>query len=625
MSANPVTSPSPELPEGIGEDTMASFNPNQAMMRDMVAELDRISSSSATYHRPGEWDLGAHLDESQALTHPSAQSTEQDSMFRPRTEAEPRRMPDVHAGESMLGATVQPLDSGSQPAVADGASRGADRPASVFMQTKGLFESDTHPRPSAGVGESPPEPQRTRPSATTDGGAASQQAKTTPNPYELVRVIGEGGFGEVWEAKQTNLRRSVAIKRLKLEDRKRKPIDENTKAIMVESFHCEAFTTATLDHPNIVPIHDLGVDDQGRPIIAMKLVRGTPWNKMLQDDWALLSEHDYLAKHLAILIQIGQAVAFAHSRGLIHRDIKPSQVMVGEFDEVLLMDWGLSVAVDEEALRTHRDAFIPTIAPSLVTASNPAGTVAYMAPEQTLQAANQLGPWTDVYLLGATLYNVLTGKTPHQGKMATAYSQAAGGFIVPFEESAPDRHIPKELADLAIEAMVPDLRERNLSARTFVQRLKDFLTGASNRAQSVELAAGIRRMLEEGKGRLSYQRYTDAISRLRQAQALWRDNPEIPALEETLCGGFAEAAIETGDLSLAQILIMQMPRGSKRDELDARAAARIRLIAAQRLRRRATMAALVVLSVVAIAGLLLHNRSLAGRLRQATSAAAVTP
>lgn len=600
---------------------MASFNPNLALMQDMVAQLDRISSSSATYHKPGEWDLSAHLDESGSYSAPPPKPDGNESMFQPRPDVPLRGPTGEHAGESMLGATIQPTDpSGTGPSGSP-ASQSHDRPPSVFLQTKQGLDSETHGGPPApgGLAAAPPgTPSPSAPHSITPHGPS----KPATNRYELVRVIGEGGFGEVWEAKQTNLRRSVAIKRLKLDDKKRKPIDANTKAIMVESFHCEAFTTATLDHPNIVPIHDLGVDDQGRPIIAMKLVKGTPWNKMLQDDWARLPEQDYLAKHLPILIQVAQAVAFAHSRGLIHRDIKPSQVMVGEFDEVLLMDWGLSVAVDEEAHRTHKDHFIPMVAPSLVTASNPAGTVAYMAPEQTLQAANQLGPWTDVYLLGATLYNLLTGKTPHQGKMATAYSQAAGGHIVPFEESAPDRNIPRELAELALEAMVPDLRERSLSAKAFVQRLKDFLTGASNRAQSVEIAAGIRQMLEDGKGRLSYQKYTEAISRLRQAQALWRQNPDLPPLEENLCGGFAEAAIETGDLSLAQILVMQMPKGARRDELDAKAAARIRQIGEQRTRRRITTAALVVLSILAIGGLVLHNRSLASRLAEARTAGA---
>ncbi len=579
---------------------MASFNPNIALVENLVAELNRISSSSATFHRPGEWDLGAHLDGDDPTGRDAAPHlpVPDHSMFQARP-ASPRRPTLGHpAGESVLGVTVQPQDAcGPRPAPQD------HSPASVFVHSQ-QGDDSLHTPGNNGPPRQDPHHR---------AGALR---------YELIRVIGEGGFGEVWEAKQTNLRRPVAIKRLKLDSRKRKPIDENTRALMVESFRCEAFTTATLDHPNIVPIHDLGVDEHGQPIIAMKLVRGTPWNKMLQDDWDTMPEQDYLAKHLPILIHVGQAVAFAHSRGLIHRDIKPSQVMVGEFDEVLLMDWGLSVAVDEEALGTHRDNFVPMVAPSLVTASNPAGTVAFMAPEQTLQAANQLGPWTDVYLLGATLYHVLTGKTPHQGKMATAYSQAAGGYIVPFEESAPERHIPRELAELAQEAMVPDLRERTLTARQFVQRLKDFLTGASHRSRSVEIAASIRRMLDEGRGRLSYQKYTEAISRLRQAQALWRENPELSTLEETLCGGFAEAAIETGDLSLAQIMIMQMPRGARRDELDALAAARIRRITTQRRRRRMGTALVVLLSVVAITGLLLQNHRLSARLEAATTPAA---
>src|SRR5690606_21487394 len=101
-------------------------------------------------------------------------------------------------------------------------------------------------------------------------------------------------------------------------------------------FQQEAVITANLEHPNIVPVYDLGVDSDGRPLLAMKLVRGTPWDLLIDADFKELVTDEYLAKHLPILLSMCQAVAFAHSRRIIHRDLKPSQVMVGEFGEVLL-------------------------------------------------------------------------------------------------------------------------------------------------------------------------------------------------------------------------------------------------------------------------------------------------
>src|SRR5690606_34281763 len=134
------------------------------------------------------------------------------------------------------------------------------------------------------------------------------------------------------------LGRRVAVKRLKrslFDDHKFHPM--RIEALR-HAFRQEGLTTANLDHPNIVPIHNLGTDVEGRPVLTMKFVRGTPWDQIIAEDFGEMPVSDFLAKHIPILVSMANAVAFAHSRGFVHRDLKPSQVMVGEFGEVYLMD-----------------------------------------------------------------------------------------------------------------------------------------------------------------------------------------------------------------------------------------------------------------------------------------------
>ncbi len=268
--------------------------------------------------------------------------------------------------------------------------------------------------------------------------------------FTLLRVVGRGGMGEVWEAIQRRLWRRVAVKRMRPGSGGSTLSEDMT---MRRTFEWEAMTSALLDHPNIVPVYDLGIDESGVPLLAMKLVNGHGWNRILDADLRVLDAETHLAKHLPILVQVAQAVAFAHSRGVVHRDLKPSQVMIGEYGEVLLMDWGLAVMVGEKPSLPSEIA--PAhIYPDIESCENPAGTPGYMAPEQTEDHARRIGLWTDVYLLGGMLYNVLTGKRPHPGDSSQgAFRNAAEGIVEPLDEAAPGRPIPEELRALVMHAL----------------------------------------------------------------------------------------------------------------------------------------------------------------------------
>ena len=218
----------------------------------------------------------------------------------------------------------------------------------------------------------------------------------------LRAVLGRGGMGEVWLAEQRSLARSVAVKL---------PLgagDRHAHALLAE-----ARVTGNLDHPNIVPVHALGLADDGRPVLVMKRVVGATLQALAADAahpaWPeLLARHgDRETALVETLARAADALAFAHARGIVHRDLKPENVMVGAFGEVYVMDWGCAVAMDAR------------------TPHALAGTPAFMAPEMIDATRGPLDARTDVYLLGATLHGALTGKPRHEGvTLADVFAEA---------------------------------------------------------------------------------------------------------------------------------------------------------------------------------------------------------
>lgn len=416
--------------------------------------------------------------------------------------------------------------------------------------------------------------------------------------YVLRKVIGQGGFGEVWEAQQVALHRAVAVKRLRSDLREQLLPDGSDARAYVSDFRQEALTTASLDHPNIVPIYDIGFDDSGFPLLAMKLVRGRPWEMMIYTDFVEMSVADFLAKHVPILAAVAQAIAFAHSRGVIHRDIKASQVMVGEFGEVYLMDWGLAVRYDLERMTTPVEpGKVPVVVES---ATNPAGTVAYMAPEQTFRGATHLGPWTDVFLLGGTLYFLLTGRNPHEGADAKAvFYHAAYSTVEPPEVRNPKREMPQELSQLCQHAMARRPGDRLGSAREFHRALQDYLAGTGRRRESMAITESLATRL--AKGGLSYDDFAECGAELAKSASLWDGNPALSGLRESLMRDYANAAVRNGDLVLARVQARQLPAGDTRRDLETQieyAERRARTIRRQRVFALSATGVLMVMMLV---------------------------
>lgn len=432
-----------------------------------------------------------------------------------------------------------------------------------------------------------------------DSGSTSAEPRSE---FSLLRIIGRGGFGEVWEATQNSLGRIIAVKRMREDILTDKTTTPSTVQNVALTFRQEALTTAMLDHPNIVPVHDIGTDESGRTLLAMKLVRGRPWERLIEEDWTTMPEIDFLAAHLPRLAQMAQAVGFAHSRGIVHRDIKPSQVIVGEFGEVTLMDWGLAVIFD----RGRMDAaclgsVLCDLAPTLDSAMNPAGTVAFMAPEQTEKTAKRIGPWTDIYLLGGTLYYLLTGTVPHRGPGSIAsFYKAMEGKVEPPEQRASDREVPPELSQLCMAAMRPSPQERMQTAHEFIQGIENYLTGAGNREESIRLASEAQELLRVENP--SYEDLARGLILTERAKSLWARNANADRVGTELKLRSAKLALRNSDLTLARLQAEQLPAGAPRDEVIQRVdAAENRIREAATVRHRLKWVS-IILGILFVAG-----------------------
>jgi serine/threonine protein kinase len=462
------------------------------------------------------------------------------------------------------------------------------RPARSLLESIWVRPTVTMTTPLARVAS--PDSERVLPEETGPKNDAEEPAKeakkapadapSAPGPtYTLRRVVGRGGMGEVWEARQEALKRRVAVKTIRAdtwESLKNKPAERFQAR---REFEQEALAAARLDHPNIVPVYDLGLaGENSPPLLAMKLVRGQSWHALLEQDFQTMDEAQLLARHLPILEDMAQAVAFAHSKGIIHRDLKPAQVMVGPFGETLLMDWGLAV---QFAKLDQEDAEASFVArnggngespdseiPSIETATNPAGTPALMAPEQTHETAQRLGPWTDIYLLGGTLYYLLTGGIfPHKSDSAlNAMRKAMMGEVTPPSQKAPRRRVPPELETLAMTALSKNPDERPVAAE-FIAALRDYMTGATRRRESEELATQFQKDLkalqtEKSAGKLEtreiYLRRGPFFDKIGRALELWPENLEARRLRAENLADHLDDEIKAGDLLLAEMHLAEL-------------------------------------------------------------------
>ncbi len=403
-------------------------------------------------------------------------------------------------------------------------------------------------------------------------------------PFVLGDLVGEGGFAQVFRATQTSLNRTVAVKRPRASGA---PVPDRDASHVL--FGREALVSAQLDHPNIVPVYDLAFDPDGTPLLAMKLVEGQSWLDQLDRDRVLPPE-ELLARHLPTLLTVARAVASAHARGIIHRDLKPAQVVVGQFGEVYLMDWGLAAALPGATSQTG--VRMDEIAIPVADAPNPAGTPAFMAPEQTVKSPAGLGTWTDVYLLGGILYFLVTGSPPHQQATPLAsFQHAAAGTVTMPAGIAP------ELEAILARSLEPAPARRMQTAAEFVRAIEDFQSGRDRHQRADSLlraAADLERAGGDG-----YERFEEADRLVAEAIELAPDQPGARELQTHIVAGFVRAAIARDDLRLAAAQVMRIADDSLRSSLEALIAAGEARFRRNRLQRRAAIAGMFVTAVLA--------------------------
>ncbi|MBX7193231.1 MAG: serine/threonine protein kinase [Sandaracinaceae bacterium] len=325
--------------------------------------------------------------------------------------------------------------------------------------------------------------------------------------YSELDVLGEGGMGVVRLGQQRSLERPVALKSLK------SGLESPSARLKLLR---EAWITGKLEHPNIVPVHDLGIDERGEPRIVLKRIEGASWDSLFanaDDVKRRFDASDLLDWNLRVLLEVAHALHFAHTRGIVHRDLKPENVMIGSFGEVYVVDWGLAVALEDDGT-----ARLPLAKDALELA----GTPSYMAPEQW-GGSREVGVRTDVYLLGATLYEILVGAPPRDGRSLAEL--AAKSLVSP----ALPESVPEPLAQIVIAAMQPRVEDRLESAEAFRRALSTYLS----RRSSIELARDAIQRVEQLEAMLSareidrvaiYQAFGAARFGFLEALRTWKDN-----------------------------------------------------------------------------------------------------
>ena len=320
------------------------------------------------------------------------------------------------------------------------------------------------------------------------------------NRTQVLEEIGRGAMAQVLRGFDTKLRREMAVK-VALVPRREMPRDHLAR------FAAEAQITAQLEHPNIVPVHNLGLDPDGRVFFSMKLVRGRSLDTIidlrLAGDTETLNEFG-LRRLLDIFLQVCQAIEYAHARGVIHRDLKPANVMIGDFGEVAVTDWGVAKLLEHaqpgagRAVSTGADELggeadgDPTLTPaSLPTVTTVRGqtkawdtqsgtvlgTPQYMSPEQAKGlAADQR---SDIYSLGVMLYEILCGQVPFDDEdpkvvLARVVSEA------PRRPSELQPSVPPALEALALRLLVKDPNERTLSIADIRQHIQNYVEGVGH-------------------------------------------------------------------------------------------------------------------------------------------------
>ena len=325
-----------------------------------------------------------------------------------------------------------------------------------------------------------------------DVGAKSGVGATSGHPrYVYQGEIGRGGMGAVHKVLDTDLQRTIAMKVAHGSEGEPEADPPRGEPSLLERFLEEAQVTGQLDHPGVVPLHEVGIDSAGRVYFTMRFVRGRHLGEVFE--LAGRGEEGWNEERVLIaLVRVCEAMAYAHAKGVVHRDLKPANVMAGRFGEVYVMDWGLAKVRGRErdparrpadpvasSIRTSRTKEKPDDA-RRTTHGTVFGTPAYMSPEQARGEVDRIDPRSDIYSLGAILYQFLTGSAPYslrtgESTASSVIERLLAGPPDPVGKLAP--RSPPELAAICAKTMARRPEDRYADMAAVAEDLRSYLAG----------------------------------------------------------------------------------------------------------------------------------------------------
>ena len=360
--------------------------------------------------------------------------------------------------------------------------------------------------------------------------------------YERRHPLGSGGMGEVWRVFDRTLRRTVALKVIR---------SQLTAKELLARFEEEAQVTAQLQHPGIIPVHDYGQLDDGRVWFTMKEVQGRTLEDLLQEvhrAWRLgrdATESGFTFRRmLESFLRVVETMAYSHSRGVVHRDLKPSNIMIGAYGEVLVLDWGLAklvgateqVPADEAPVDLGPDQNRQTKVGAIT------GTPAYMSPEQAQGDSYDAGPGSDVYSLGATLYDLLCERPPRMAQTPKKLVlQVAMGTRFPSPRDVSDGPpFDEELERICLKSLEQEAADRYPDAGAMALDLAKWLDDAQKRERAMAFVEA-----SWAKLRVSDQAAAQAEAKRGEAVGALEDVPKFAEASEQLKGwALEDEAIE---------------------------------------------------------------------------------
>ncbi|VGO15916.1 Serine/threonine-protein kinase PknD [Pontiella desulfatans] len=348
----------------------------------------------------------------------------------------------------------------------------------VFSDTeKILFEEDLHENASNRDG-------------LMDGNPADR--------YSANKKLNQGGMKAIWEVDDHRTARKVAMALIQ----DSKIASEND----IDSFLYEARLTANLQHPNIIPIYDIALDENGNPYFTMKALKGETLGEIIRKLRNQNSEYQKrytLTRLLAIFLKVCNAIDYAHTKGVIHLDLKPSNVNVGDFGDVHVLDWGLSTLIthlneydgepvswkslDDVSLENGQTLtrYLEKTAKRREHKNVVGGTPGYMSPEQAQGVPSDIDFQTDVYMLGAVLYEILTHHCPIEGgTVKESLQRTVRGDFPPPGKRAPELRIPAALAAIAMKAMATDPADRYPNVAALIRDVHQYQDGFATTAEN---------------------------------------------------------------------------------------------------------------------------------------------